>query len=251
MLEANRKTTVEHWDQAWETDIRMKLPSALDVGIRNLMWLLRRYARPGMSLLEIGFAPGKLLSWTASILGMKVSGLDYSPTGIRTAKELFTSLGLNGDLRCEDVFDTTFNCGSFDLVCSFGLIEHFDDPREIVRRHVQLAKAGGVILIVVPRYSGLYGRLQHFFDEQNLGLHNLDIMTPEAMAALAPSDAVGEVDAFTYGRLSPWLISLEKRWPRLISRSFSMIVNSIGLIQPFDINPLCPLIVLKMVKLSH
>src|SRR5262249_40965092 len=84
MLEANRKTTVEHWDQAWETDIRMKLPSALDVGIRNLMWLLRRYARPGMSLLEIGFAPGKLLSWTASILGMKVSGLDYSPTGIRT-----------------------------------------------------------------------------------------------------------------------------------------------------------------------
>jgi 2-polyprenyl-3-methyl-5-hydroxy-6-metoxy-1,4-benzoquinol methylase len=251
MHEASRKTTVEYWDEAWEAGIRMKLPSGLDVGVLNLMRLLRRHAQPGMSVLEIGFAPGKLLSWTASILRTKVSGLDYSSTGIRTAKELFKRLGLDGDLRCEDVFNTTFKSGSFDLVCSFGLIEHFDDPREIVRRHVHLAKPGGVILIVVPSYGGVYGRLQHFFDRHNLGLHNLNIMTTEAMANLAPIDAVTEVEAFKYGRLSPWLISFDKRWSRFVARSVSIILNAIGLVQPFDIAPVCPLIVLKMVKLPH
>jgi len=251
MLEADRKTTVEHWDEAWEAGIRMRLPSGLDVGMRNLMRLLRRHAHPGMSVLEIGFAPGKLLSWTASILRTKVSGLDYSSTGIRTAKELFKRLGLDGDLRCEDVFNTTFKSGSFDLVCSFGLIEHFDDPREIVLRHVHLAKPGGAILIVVPNYGGVYGRLQYFFDRQNLSLHNLNIMTTEAMASLAPIDAVTEVKAFKYGRLSPWLISFDKGWPRFAARSLSVILNAIGLIQPIDIVPLCPLIILKMVRLPH
>jgi 2-polyprenyl-3-methyl-5-hydroxy-6-metoxy-1,4-benzoquinol methylase len=251
MHEATRKTTVDHWDQAWQAGIRLKLPSGLDVGMRNLMRLLRSNAHPGIALLEIGFAPGKLLSWTASVLSTQVSGLDYSPTGIRTANELFKSLDLDGDLRCEDVFNTTFKSGSFDLVCSFGLIEHFDDPREIVRRHVNLAKPGGVILIAVPNYAGVYGRLQKIFDRQNLDLHNLNIMTPEAIAKLAPLEAVKEVEAFKYGRLSPWLISFEKRYPRFISRSLSVTLNAVGLIQPFDIAPFCPLIVLKMVKLNH
>jgi 2-polyprenyl-3-methyl-5-hydroxy-6-metoxy-1,4-benzoquinol methylase len=248
MHDANRKTTVDHWDGAWQACIRLRLPSSLDVGTRNAMRLLRRYVKPGMHVLEIGFAPGKLLSWTAAVLGASVAGLDYSATGMRTATELFKSLGLKGDLRCEDLFDTTFEPGSFDFVCSFGLIEHFDDPREIVRRHVMLTKPGGVIVITIPNYGGLYGRIQRHFNAENLDLHNLKIMNPVALSKLAPLDALAEVQAFEYGRMSPWLTSFDKKYPRLLARGLSVTLNGIGLLQPFDLKPLSPLIVLKMMR---
>lgn len=248
MRDEGRKTTVEHWDKAWQADIRLQLPSSLEVGMRNSMRLLHRYVKPGMHILEIGFAPGKLLSWTGGVLGAHVAGLDYSATGIRTATELFKKIGLKGDLRCEDVFHTTFEPGRFDVVCSFGLIEHFDDPREIVRRHVMLAKPGGVVVVTVPNYGGIYGRIQRYFDAQSLDIHNLNIMKPEALVKLAPQEAVTEVQAFEYGRMSPWLISLEKRYPRLLAKSVSIVLNGVGLLQPFDLKPLCPLIVLKMAK---
>ncbi|SRR6266480_1786539 len=248
MRSGNRKTTVEHWDAAWQAGIRLRLPSGLEIGTRNIMWLLRKYVRPGMQVLEIGFAPGKMLSWTGAVLGAQVSGLDYSEIGIAAARRLFEHIGLKGDLRYEDMFDTTFKSGSFDLVCSFGLIEHFDDPREIVRRHAVLAKPGGVVLITVPNYGGIYGRIQRYFDPESLDIHNLDIMNPGTLAKLAPLDTVAEVQTFEYGRMSPWLISFSKRWPRLVAGGSAVFLNGIALLQPFDLKPVCPLIVLKMVR---
>ena len=251
MHDENRKTTVEHWDEAWQAGIRLKLPSGMEVGTRNTMQLLKRYVKPGMHVIEIGCAPGKMLSWTAAVLGAHVAGLDYSTTGIRTAKRLFESMGLKGDFRCEDVFNTTFEPGSFDMVFSFGLIEHFDDPREIVRRHVMLAKPGGTVVITVPNYGGIYGRIQRYFDAENLDLHNLDIMNAKALRKLAPLDSVTGIQTFEYGRVSPWLISLHKKWPQLLARGCSVILNGVGLLQPIDLKPLCPLIVLKMVRKAN
>ena len=47
------------------------------------------------------------------------------------------------DLRVEDFLQTTFPVRSFDLVCSLDVIEHFEDPRPMVRKHVELLKLGG------------------------------------------------------------------------------------------------------------
>jgi 2-polyprenyl-3-methyl-5-hydroxy-6-metoxy-1,4-benzoquinol methylase len=242
------KTTQVYWENIHSTQPRMRLPSSLIVSTGDLKKLLRAYVRPQMRVLEIGFAPGKLLSFVAKVLHAKVAGIDYAEGGTRFASQLFQALGIEGDMRCEDVFSTTFQLGTFDFVYSVGLVEHFDDPREIVRKHVELAKPGGTVLILVPNYGGLYGRLQRYFDLDNLSVHNLDIMDCSSIEKLVPRDLVKESTSSRVGRINPWLISLEKKWPRPIAKFAHLALNGLGLIQPFDVPSLCPMISLVMVR---
>lgn len=245
-----RDTLVDagHWDDVWTSPIRYALPSALNVGTLNLMQLLKAHVRPGDRFLEIGCAPGKILAWVAARLGASVSGLDYSSSGIAQAERLFSALSIPADLRAEDVFETTFPPRTFDVVYSAGVIEHFSDPKAIVARHVALLAPGGTAIITVPNYSGLYGRLQRSLDEANLAIHNLDIMSPTALLELAPRNEGVATRAFEWGRLSPWLLSLDKRLPRPLALFAYHSLNVAGLAQPFRMQSLAPLLVLELTR---
>lgn len=243
----NRKTTHEYWENVHgRTSPRLRVPSALAVPTRNLQTLLKKHINPGMEVLEIGFAPGKQLSYVASHYDARVSGVDFSDSGIAFAKRLFETIDIDADLRCEDVFNTSFNDGSFDVVYSVGVVEHFDDPTEIIRKHVELLKPGGTAVITIPNYGGFYAHHQAKVDPENLAIHNLDIMSCAAMEKLAPADLVSSSHAFLHGNMTPGLVSLSKRCRGRICRIFYRIFNNIGFIQPFKIPALCPMIVLEM-----
>ena len=140
-----------------------------------------------------------MLAWVASVLKAEASGLDYSESGIAKCRKLFDALGLKANLYHDDFFNHHLPPASFDVVTSFGVIEHFDDARPLVQRHLDLVKPGGVALIAVPNYGGLYGLLQRWCDAPNLELHNLEIMNPCAMTALVDSP-----DVKSARRLSFW-----------------------------------------------
>jgi SAM-dependent methyltransferase len=218
----------------------------MNVSVRDLLGLLSRHIKKEDRVLEIGFAPGKHLAYLAAKLRARVSGLDYSEQGVAFAKRLFGQLRIEGDLRCEDVFATTFPNESFDLVYSVGVIEHFDDPADIVRRHVELVRPGGTALILIPNYAGIYGKLQRHVDPASLEIHNLEIMNEARLLELVPSDLVASADAFPAGRVNLWQVSLEKKWPAMFARPVQLIFNGVGLMQPFDIARLCPVLVLVM-----
>jgi 2-polyprenyl-3-methyl-5-hydroxy-6-metoxy-1,4-benzoquinol methylase len=245
---ADELTTRVHWENTWAVPPRWRLPSSLAVSTRNIQRVLRPHVRPGMHVLEVGCAPGKILAWVASALGANVAGLDYSERGIDWSRQLFEVLGLQADLRCEDVFETSFAPGTFDVVYSVGVIEHFDDPRRIVRTHVNLLKPGGKAVITVPNYAGIYGRIQHWFDAESLEWHNLEIMSLEPLARLAPDDLARDVRTYRAGKLNPWQITFERRWPRAVARAVCYAGNGIGLLQPFEIGPLAPILVLEMTR---
>lgn len=250
MPSRNELTTVEHWDELWSDEIRLRLPSRWLISTRNLQKVIRGHVRPGDRFLEIGCAPGKLLSWVAAELRAEVAGLDYSPRGLSTAKQLFTALQLSADFRCEDLRATTFTPASFDVVLSVGVIEHFEDPRAVVQDHLRLVKPGGIALITVPNYRGIYGFIQRYFDAESLLYHNLDIMTCDALAALVPSHGVARVRTYRAGRLSPWQVSISKRWPASVARLISYLANAVALLQPVDIPFLSPMLVLEVTR-SH
>jgi 2-polyprenyl-3-methyl-5-hydroxy-6-metoxy-1,4-benzoquinol methylase len=245
-----RKTELAFWDGLYTRRIRMSLPSGLVISTRNLLTLLRSRIQPGQRVLEIGFAPGKLLVFAGKVLGADVAGIDYSPNGVAASRELFRALGIDGDLRCEDVFQTSFSPGSFDLVYSNGLIEHFEDPCPIVRKHVELAKPGGRILVLVPNYGGVYGRIQRRLDPENLAIHNLDIMSESGMRRLVPEDLVRNVRVFYTGKLNLWLISLHRSLPGPLAQAVYLAGNAAGLLQPIVIKKIAPLIGLEMIR-SH
>jgi 2-polyprenyl-3-methyl-5-hydroxy-6-metoxy-1,4-benzoquinol methylase len=241
-----QRVTRDYWESA-HSKPRFRVPSGLwDVGMKNVLRLLRSHVEPGASVLEIGCAPGRHLAYLAVERRARVCGVDYSKPGIAYCRELFAHLNLEGEFHCEDVFSTTLPEGTFDMVYSLGVVEHFDDPRSLIEKHVRLAKPGGLALIVIPNYGGIYGRLQGYFEPQNLEIHNVDIMSPEKLRSLAPADLAPESSAYPAGRLSPWIVGFYRRWPAPVAKGVSYALNALGLVQPFDVSPLCPLLVLKM-----
>jgi len=64
----------------------------------------------------------------------------------------------------------------FDIVCSLGFIEHFDNPLSVVARHTDLLKPGGILMIGVPNLGGIYHLfLKHLSPSHDI-THNLKIM---------------------------------------------------------------------------
>ena len=244
-MSENEKTELVHWEAAWATRPRLRLPSGLDVGTGNVLRLLRRYLRPGIRYVEVGCAPGKILSWVAREIQAPVCGIDYSPTGVDTARWLCNGLGVKGDIRCEDAMNSSFEGGAFDLVFSCGLIEHFDDPAPMVAAHVRLLAPGGTALIAVPNYSGIYLKLQAWCDAGNLAIHNLSIMNEPGMQALGPVADDLTSRAFHFGSFSPWLVSLPTKLGRM-GKVISWGLNFVAHLQPVDIKVLCPLVVLEV-----
>ncbi len=240
-----RKTTVDHWDTAWAQRPRPRLPTGLDVGTRSVQAVIRRKIRPGMNVLEIGCAPGKMLGWVAKSLGAGVSGVDYSPQGVEVTRWMMGEMGIDADIRQEDIFETSFAPGSFDVVYSNGVIEHFDDPRELVAIHVRLLRPGGTAIILIPNYGGIYGRLQRHFDPENLAIHNLSIMNESALQGLvSPSDG-DQITVYRTGLPSPWIVSWQRRWGAM-GLYFSWAMNVVSLILPVRPASLRPLLVLEI-----
>ncbi|AWX56433.1 MULTISPECIES: cyclopropane-fatty-acyl-phospholipid synthase family protein [Brevibacillus] len=62
---------------------------------------------------------------------------------------------------------------TFDVVCSFGLIEHFKEKNEILSVHKQFCKEDGHMILVVPMDSFLTRAYYEVHPEINLGYREL------------------------------------------------------------------------------
>lgn len=239
------RVTREHWDSGYPGVGALRPSSRFSVGTANLRRLLSPHVAAQTRFLELGCAPGRLLAWAGS-RGARVTGLDYSEPGLAMTRALLDSLHVTADLRCEDVFSHTLPLEAFDVVYSCGLIEHFEDPATIVRQHTALLARGGVAVMAIPNYSGIFGWLQGRVHPKNLAIHNLRIMHTDALRALAPSDDHFESAAYVFGRVSPGLVSWDEFLPAPVARSVYFLMNALGMVQPFDVSQIAPHLVLEV-----
>ena len=106
-----------------------------------------------LRFIELGCAPGGWLSYFARKFQYNVSGIEYTKSGAIATRKNLTLLDVPADIRNEDLFNTTFADASLDVVFSFGLIEHFDDPYLCIAKHIALLKDKGKAVIVVPNFA--------------------------------------------------------------------------------------------------
>ncbi len=101
----------------------------------------------GRSLLDIGCGPGTFLA-AARALGYEVYGLDLNPQAIQKSKELY---GLDS-FFCGTLSNfTAQNPGRrFDVVTSFEVLEHLDDPTDFIDRVRCVLKPDGFVALSVP-----------------------------------------------------------------------------------------------------
>jgi SAM-dependent methyltransferase len=129
--------------------------------------------------IELGCYPGRYLLELGR-LGFSVSGIDVEPK----AKLLLPGWLKRNNVAVDDIYEgdctNMFTEQKFDLVCSFGLIEHFTPIEPILDIHLRLVSDGGILVITVPNFAGTLQRLFHTAcDRQNLSEHNLAAMSPQ------------------------------------------------------------------------
>ncbi len=147
--------------------------------------LCRRYLPKvgGLKLLEIGSAPGRRLIYFHKEFKYEPFGIDCSAEGIRRNRENFLIHGLKlENIFCGDAFGPCFQSkyrSHFDVVASFGLVEHFEDPRKLIEQHANLLKELGYLVISIPNFRGINYYCQRMLDRKALEGHNFDLMKLE------------------------------------------------------------------------
>src|SRR5215203_5685584 len=173
------KTAVDYWEGLWAE--AGAAPAAGTDGFRRTqveVWFDELFARvlagrgSGTRLLEIGCARSVWLPRFARRFGFDVSGIDYSPVGCAQTREMLDAAGVDGRVVCADFFSPPdWMRGSFDVVVSFGVVEHFNDAAAALSALADFLAAGGTMITIIPNVRGSIGLIQKLFNPVVLDLH--------------------------------------------------------------------------------
>jgi len=203
----------EHWiDQLIEVLLRPRWP-----------------VNSGGKGLEIGSAPGRVSIELWRRLGIVPFGLEYTKAGVQAQKTLYRRFGLSEDLvMYGDLFDDAWrkpHAEAFDLVASFGFIEHFGDPGAVLTRHLELLRPGGLLVVTVPNLndSTWYGWLVRRFNPAVYAIHNPRTCTREVLAKLASSLGCDIIHCDTLGGPDISFVPDRRRSSRCVARLLQII----------------------------
>lgn len=135
----------------------------------------------------------------------------------------------------------------YDLVYSIGLVEHFTDTQEAIARHLSYLNPGGTLLIIIPNFRGLNGRLQQKYDPENYSRHNINCMSTGKLHHICRDLGLEHIRSYHYGKFSAWLENYhdlpgKARTAFKLSRLTGTVLTKLI---PFDSRLLSPYIVLE------
>ena len=156
--------SVEVWDELFKSrdlsysekpDSQGKLFELIKVAF--LEKLFQKYPTPYTltpKTLEIGCGTAFVSLYFAK-RGFEVTCLDTSKEVLAVAEKNFKSEGQSGKFIVGNAEKLPFKDNSFDIVMSFGLLEHFSDPKQAILEMVRVLKPGGLFFadIVPARFS--------------------------------------------------------------------------------------------------
>lgn len=235
-----RLTEETFWDAAYRgreagSTPGVKPPRYWDAYAHHVFWdrILATHleGRSGQSVLEVGSAPGRNLLKLNRSYGLDPWGVEYTDAGAALNRENLSNAGLSPDQVIQaDFFDDAFLeewRERFDIVFSMGFIEHFDDAADVVSRHVDLCRPGGLVIVTVPNMRGLNWAMTRFFRQELIPLHNLEIMDRTVFRGLFDDrleaqwcDYYGTLHLSGFTTTSPW-----KRWVLKAARAAQLPVN--------------------------
>lgn len=112
---------------------------------RRIEWLSQR-SLPG-PLLEIGPGRGYLLD-EARVAGFDPVGVEPSP---QLAARITAEFGV--PVECGFVGEVDLPHDEYDVICLYHVLEHVEDPVDLLRRLGELLAADGLLVIEVPNFA--------------------------------------------------------------------------------------------------
>lgn len=199
-------TEIDFWDEYWhrhQPPITVRPEFSFDRCLSDRLAEVSLRARTKTAL-EIGASPGKWLHFLSQN-GFAVTGLEMSPAAVNLLRENLRILGhkepqiISGDVM------NIVPSNEFGLVYSLGLVEHFENPIEVIGAHLDWLEPGGTLVIGVPNFNGFHGLIQRSLDKSVFEIHNLNVMSRKFFE-LAASELGVSLESFTYlGSFEPSL----------------------------------------------
>lgn len=187
--------------------------------------------RKEVKICEIGSGDGKLLKKIADNFNYEPFGIELAQEPIKQAKDKRINM-IEGDAFDRIILEKYK--GYFDVIYSYGFIEHIMPPEKAVKIHLQFLKKGGYFFIQIPRLKGFNYLKFKIFRPDLLPLHNLTIMEEKTLRSLCKKENVQELFCKNYGTFKLRIPMAKKniRWHIL------KVVCSLEYI----LNPICRLI---------
>lgn len=231
-------TETQFWENYWAN---CKLPNMVDESFsfeRCLANALRKHISINSGeVLEIGCAPGKWLVFMQKEFGLKPSGIEYTIAGMAATKKNFEMLELAyGNIWSGDFFQLR-PTQEFDVVMSLGFIEHFMNVDDVIEQHLKWLKPGGILVLGVPNFRGIYKRIQIILDKSILDKHNMDIMDPSYFAEFARHRRLETVFSGYLGSFEPSLpiaVKGHSSLSQLLVKIFLRLTNAARRFEIFD-----------------
>ena len=189
----------DFWDKGYE-GVRLSLPAKND---STRKFINDFYQGSEGTVLEIGCFPGRYLAVFGQ-LGFILNGIDLTPQ-VNVLKDWFESLYFKvGDFyQCD--FAEFRPKEKYDVVISFGFIEHFTDWEEQIERHIALVGDRGSIMITTPNFRGTVQNFLHrYFDRENYRRHFIPSMDPLAWAHILELHGFEIIYAGYFGKFDFW-----------------------------------------------
>lgn len=176
------------WDQGYSN---WKLRITEDDMVDYIANILKNEHVNG-SLFEVGGYPFRYSAPLCKKFKLVLNCVDKtSAFDINESEAFFDYVGIEyGELINDDFWAVHKNYvqqgKKFNVVCSFGFIEHFNNWRDVLRMHCDLVEDNGFLIITAPNFRGIIQKILHtLFDMPNLKLHVLDAMQPIEWGGIA------------------------------------------------------------------
>lgn len=164
------------------------------------------------TVIEIGACPGNNLVALAMSHGYKPAALDILPR-ILELPEAAKRHGIETLEAIQHDFLQWPIARRFNVVVSFGFIEHFRNPLKILQKHWDLVEKGGFLLVSAPMFSPLQDLLQRLVltsekVNEQWTTHNRDAISVGGLERLC-RELPGAKILFSapYGNMRTWVFS--------------------------------------------
>jgi SAM-dependent methyltransferase len=155
-----------------------------------------------------------MLLWMAKRFGYRVMGVDISER-VFDLQPAFRDQGVDAEFVQADFLDWAPN-RQFDVVLSSGFVEHFRNYEEVIRKHWDLVRPGGFLVLTIPAWSPMQRILRrvmyekHFY--QNIvASHHTEMMNLATLRQAVDLCSGGTVTMARYiGEMKIWFRAKHK-----------------------------------------
>ena len=232
----NNITEKEFWDNFWTN---ITLPSRVNENFSNdfiIADFLKKNLTSGeksQTALEVGCAPGKWMIFLNEELQYLVEGCEYLESAVKITRQNLEINNIRNVVVHEgDFLSYDFKENQYDVVLSFGFIEHFTNPESSVLKMCTILKSGGILIIGIPKFTGLNYYIAKYVDKKAknkiLPAHNLKIMNLHFFYELAKNGKIQPVEITLRGGFEPALydISATPLWFKMLFRCLTILFHN-------------------------